>query len=57
MLSGLRGAPPANLDALVELVVAVARLAADWPGDLDLNPVVVTPREAIVLDAALSVTS
>jgi acyl-CoA synthetase (NDP forming) len=57
MLSGLRGAPPANVDALVELVVAVARLAADWPGDLDLNPVVVTPREAIVLDAALSVTS
>jgi acetate---CoA ligase (ADP-forming) len=52
MLAGIRGAPPANVEALVELVLAVADLAGGWPGELDLNPVAVTADAAIVLDAA-----
>jgi acyl-CoA synthetase (NDP forming) len=53
MLAGVRGAAPANLDALVDLILTVAATTVTWPGDLDLNPVVVTPDEAVVLDAAL----
>lgn len=52
LLAGFRGRPPADVDALVALVARVTRLAAGWPGELDLNPVVVSDRGAVVLDAA-----
>ena len=43
----MRGAPPADIDALVALLVSVSELAAS-AGDaleaLDLNPVIVHPR-------------
>jgi len=54
LLAGVRGAPPADVDAFVRLVLAVAEVAERWPGDLDLNPVVVGDHDAIVLDAALT---
>ena len=47
ILDGVRGAPPADVDALVALLVSVSELAAS-AGDaleaLDLNPVIVHPR-------------
>ena len=46
-LDGVRGAPPADVDALVELLVAVSEFAAGAGGTLDaldLNPVIVHPR-------------
>ena len=47
ILDGVRGAPPADVDALVDLLVAVSEFAAA-AGDpleaLDLNPVIVHPR-------------
>ena len=47
ILDGVRGAPPADIDALVALLVSVSELAAS-AGDaleaLDLNPVIVHPR-------------
>jgi acyl-CoA synthetase (NDP forming) len=49
LLAGHRGAPASNVDALVALIGVVAH---DWGGSLDLNPVLVTAREAVVLDAA-----
>jgi acetate---CoA ligase (ADP-forming) len=52
LLAGFRGRPPADVDALVALVARVAELAAGWPGSLDLNPVLVSDRGAVVLDAA-----
>ena len=54
LLNGWRGGPPADVVALAEVVVAVSRLAhelADEIGALDLNPVVVTPRGAVAVDA------
>lgn len=41
LLSGARGRAPADLDALVDLIVRVSKIAAEWPGEweLDLNPV------------------
>jgi acetate---CoA ligase (ADP-forming) len=46
LLKGLRGAPPADRVALVELIVRVGRLAAEHPeiAELDLNPVLVLPE-------------
>jgi acyl-CoA synthetase (NDP forming) len=45
LLTGLRGKPAADRDALVDLIVRVGRLAADHPeiAELDLNPVLVLP--------------
>ena len=47
ILDGVRGAPPADVDALVGLLVAVSEFAAaagDALEALDLNPVIVHPR-------------
>ena len=58
ILDGVRGAPPADVDALVGLLVAVSELAAAAGGALealDLNPVIVHPRgEGVsVVDAGI----
>ncbi len=54
MLEGVRGAPPVDVDALVDVIMKVSRLAldlADEIGELDINPLVVRPRGAVALDA------
>ena len=58
ILDGVRGAAPADVDALVGLLVAVSELAAaagDALEALDLNPVIVHPRgEGVsVVDAGI----
>ena len=58
ILDGVRGRPPADVDALVELLVAVSQFAAaadDSLEALDLNPVIVHPRGegASVVDAGI----
>jgi acyl-CoA synthetase (NDP forming) len=60
LLDGLRGTPPCDVTALVELMVRVSCLAAaagDRLQELDLNPVIVHPRgEGLtVVDALLRV--
>jgi acyl-CoA synthetase (NDP forming) len=54
LLEGVRGAKPADIDALVDTVMNVQRLAMDLAGDvreLDINPLIVRPRGAVALDA------
>ena len=54
LLEGVRGAKPADVDALVETIMKVQRLALDLAGDvreLDINPLVVKPRGVVALDA------
>jgi acyl-CoA synthetase (NDP forming) len=54
LLRGARGRPAADVDALVELIMAVARLGAACAGrivELDLNPVVVRSKGALAVDA------
>jgi acyl-CoA synthetase (NDP forming) len=54
LLRGVRGAAPADIDALVDTVMKVQRLAMDLSNDikeLDVNPLVVRPHGAVALDA------
>jgi acetate---CoA ligase (ADP-forming) len=54
LLEGFRGSAPADVAALADAVVALGRLAVelgDQLAGLDLNPVVVTPDAAYVVDA------
>lgn len=56
LLDGVRGRPPADLDALVEVVLRVQRMAlelGDELAELDVNPLMVLPRGqgAVALDA------
>ncbi|MFE0101642.1 acetate--CoA ligase family protein [Streptomyces sp. NPDC059009] len=56
LLDGVRGAPPADVEALVEVVLRVQRMAlelGDEISELDINPLMVLPRGqgAVALDA------
>jgi acyl-CoA synthetase (NDP forming) len=54
LLRGVRGQPPVDVEALVDTVMKVQRLALDLAGDvreLDINPLVIRPRGAVALDA------
>jgi acetate---CoA ligase (ADP-forming) len=54
LLEGARGRPAADVDALVDSVLVVGRLALDLADDvaeLDINPIVVRPEGAVALDA------
>jgi acetate---CoA ligase (ADP-forming) len=54
LLSGLRGAAPANLDAIATAITALGTLATDLGPDLDaldINPLICTPTGAVAADA------
>ena len=54
LLEGVRGAKPADVDAAVDVIMKVSRLALDLSdeiAELDINPLVVRPRGAVALDA------
>ncbi|MDX6763188.1 MULTISPECIES: acetate--CoA ligase family protein [Streptomyces] len=56
LLEGVRGAPPADVDALVEVILRIQRMALEFGGELaelDINPLMVLPRGqgAVALDA------
>jgi acyl-CoA synthetase (NDP forming)/GNAT superfamily N-acetyltransferase len=55
LLAGFRGAPPVDVEALVELVVAVGALATEVPevAELDLNPVLVRADGVALVDVKL----
>jgi acyl-CoA synthetase (NDP forming) len=55
LLTGYRGIPAMDIDALEQLLLRVARLAEDFPevAELDLNPVVAVPSGVAALDVKL----
>ena len=57
LLAGYRGRPPVDLRALVEVLIRLSYLAADWPeiAELDVNPLLCTPAEVVALDARVVV--
>ena len=57
LVAGFRGAPPADEDALVDLLVRLSRLAEDVPemAELDLNPVLALADGCVAVDARVRV--
>jgi len=58
LVAGFRGAPPASVGPLTDLVLRLARLGEDLPAvaELDLNPVLALPDRCVVVDARVRVT-
>jgi acyl-CoA synthetase (NDP forming) len=59
LVAGFRGKPPADEEALVDLLLRLARLAEDVPevAELDLNPVLALPQGAVAVDARVRVAT
>ncbi len=55
LLQGYRGSTPKNIEKLIEIMIRMSYLAADYPeiAELDINPLLVTPTDAIALDARI----
>ncbi len=55
ILDGVRGAPPADKDALVRLMLGISALCTAFPeiAELDLNPVLAYPAGVGILDARI----
>lgn len=58
LLAGFRGQPPADRDALIDMIAAFAGLVTRLPADIvavDLNPVIVLQRGrgAVIVDASI----
>lgn len=53
LLQGYRGRPPVNIDRLIEVLIRLSYLAADYPeiSELDINPLSAGPKDVIALDA------
>jgi acetyl coenzyme A synthetase (ADP forming)-like protein len=57
LVAGFRGSPPADADALVDLVLRLALLGEELPAvaELDLNPVLALPDGCVAVDARVRV--
>jgi len=55
LLSGYRGKPAADIEAIVAAALALTRFAEATPGliELDVNPLMVGPRGAVAVDALI----
>ena len=55
LLQGYRGRPGINVDRLIEVLMRLSYLVADYPeiSELDVNPLLVTPDDVIALDARI----
>lgn len=59
LLSGFRGAPPADRQAVVDTILRLSRIAADWPEiqEIEINPLIALARGsgAVAVDARVRV--
>ena len=55
LLNGYRGRPAVDVQKLVEVLIRLSYLAADYPEikELDINPLLVSPEGAVALDARI----
>ncbi len=55
LLNGFRGRPRVNIDQLMDALIRLSYLVAECPEivELDINPLVVTPKTAIAVDARI----
>ncbi|HUW65688.1 MAG TPA: acetate--CoA ligase family protein [Spirochaetia bacterium] len=58
VLQGMRGRPPVDFAALMEVILQVSRLVTDHAEikELDINPLLVSSRGAVVVDALVVTT-
>ena len=59
LLTGYRGGPTHDVGALEEVILRVGAMVEDLPqiAELDLNPIVVHPNGAVVVDARVRVVA
>ncbi|HVA03729.1 MAG TPA: GNAT family N-acetyltransferase [Acidimicrobiales bacterium] len=59
LLLGYRGSQPVAINALVDVILRLGRLAEDLPeiAEVDCNPVIATPTGALVVDARMRISS
>uniref|UniRef100_A0A7C3WG88 CoA-binding protein n=1 Tax=Desulfobacca acetoxidans TaxID=60893 RepID=A0A7C3WG88_9BACT len=55
LLTGFRGEPPVDVEAVAQALVGLSRLAAEQPDlqELDINPLVATPQGCFAVDARI----
>lgn len=55
LLTGYRGASPKNIDKLIEIMIRLSYLSADYPEitELDINPLMVSSEKVMALDARI----
>lgn len=55
LLNGYRGTPPCNVSKLIEVLIRLSYLAADYPevSELDINPLLVSSTDVTALDARI----
>lgn len=55
LLKGYRGSSPVNLDKLIEILIRLSYLAADYPEikELDINPLLASAEDITALDARI----
>jgi acyl-CoA synthetase (NDP forming) len=59
LLRGVSGRPPIDLDAAADAVAAITTVAVAHPeiAELEINPLLVTPKQALGLDARIVLSS
>ncbi len=59
LLHGVRGEPPADVEAVVEALLALSRLLVECPevAEVDVNPLLVFERGVAAVDARVVVRS
>jgi acetyltransferase len=57
LLNGYRGRPPVNMDRLIEAIIRLSYLAADYPEikELDINPLLAGPKDVVALDVRVAI--
>ncbi len=58
LLRGVRGEPPVNFTAIEDILLIMSQLALDFPEieEAEFNPVLVSPREALVADVRVALS-
>jgi len=60
LLAGVRGQPPADIDAIVDTLLRVSQMVNDWPeiAEMDINPLLVREqgKGAVAVDMRLVLT-
>jgi acetate---CoA ligase (ADP-forming) len=58
LLKGVRGETPVDIGRIADSIVRLSKLASDFPviQELDINPLVVSDKDAVALDARLIIT-